>query len=196
VRQVRAEGLAAGQPQSPPTRRVRAGDPTSVQPAAGGRCGADGQGRRPEARPDATCCARPEWESQGCGLLRTARAASCPSRSRSHAEPAGELSSFVIQKQLHHSPRNPRAFHIQAPKRFGVRTRRAVGQQPTPHVRPATGGAHSGPIDCSPGPRRRRIPLASVNRTHVATEAQRHRLAQICSEPPVGWRSGGAATCR
>lgn len=46
-----------------------------------------------------------------------------------------------------------------------------------------------GPIDSSLGPRRRRIPLSSINPTHIAAEAQRHRLAQICSEAPEGWRT-------
>jgi hypothetical protein len=46
----------------------------------------------------------------------------------------------------------------------------------------------TGPIDTSLGPRRRRIPLDSINLRCIATDPQRHRLAQICSQPPIGWR--------
>ena len=45
-----------------------------------------------------------------------------------------------------------------------------------------------GPIDTSLGPRRRRIPIDSINPQHLRTDTRRRHLAHLRSQPPEGWR--------
>ena len=61
----------------------------------------------------------------------------------------------------------------------GQHTRYPPGDPRNPLIRP---------IDTSLGPRRRRIPIDSINPSYLATQAQHDRLARIRSEPPAGWR--------